>query len=189
MTDSVSTSVRLARRRWFVAVAAAAAVLDLATKATASALLPRRIVDLPGPLDLQLAHNPGVAFGLGDALPAWLLLALTTGIAVFLAVAGWRRAFASPVAAGLVLGGAVANIIDRLQGGSVIDMLHLGWWPTFNLADVWITVGAALLVLVELRGATRTTPASKPKPSGGSSAACVSAPRDGHTESGSWGAR
>lgn len=114
----VSASVR---RRRFVVVASVAAAVDLASKATASALLPRHLVDLPGPLDLRLSHNPGIAFGLGDAVPAWLLLALTATVVVFLAVVGWRDAFTSTTGAGLVLGGAVANVADRLQAGTVVD--------------------------------------------------------------------
>ena len=150
---ATSAPPSVARRR-FVVVASVAAGVDLVSKAAASAFLPDRLVDVPGPLDLRLSHNPGVAFGLGDAVPAWLLLALTAMVAAFLAAAGWRGAFTSTAGVGLVLGGAVANVADRLQAGTVVDMLHLGWWPTFNLADVWITLGAALLVLGETR-ATR----------------------------------
>ena len=142
-------------RRRFVAVATTAATVDLVSKLAASAFLADRIVDLPGPLDLQLARNPGVAFGLGDAVPAWLLLALTATVTMRLGAAGWRGAFTSTTGVGLVFGGAVANVADRVQGGTVVDMLHLGWWPTFNLADVWITTGAALLVLGEGHLGTR----------------------------------
>lgn len=148
-------AARARTRRRFVAVATAAATIDLASKLAASAFLDDRVIDLPGPLDLQLARNPGVAFGLGDAVPAWLLLTLTATVAMILGAAGWRGAFASTAGAGLVFGGAAANVADRLQGGTVVDMLHLGWWPTFNPADVWITTGAALLVLGEMRVGTR----------------------------------
>lgn len=148
------------RRRRFVLVASAAAALDLATKTAASAFLPGRLVDLPGPMDLQLSHNPGVAFGLGTTVPAWLLVALTATVTVCLAVAGWRGAFTSTTGAGLVLGGATANLANRLQAGSVVDMLHLGWWPTFNLADASITVGVALLLLGETHLSARRAPVS-----------------------------
>lgn len=151
MTAPVRDATRASARRRLVLVAGIAAAVDLASKVAASALLPGRLVDLPGPLDLRLVYNPGVAFGVGNAMPAWLLLTLTGTVVAFLAVAAWRGAFASLAGAGLVLGGAIANLADRLQAGTVVDMLHLGWWPTFNLADVWITCGAALLVLGEAR--------------------------------------
>ncbi|HAS09045.1 MAG TPA: lipoprotein signal peptidase, partial [Acidimicrobiaceae bacterium] len=53
--------------------------------------------------------------------------------------------------AGLLLGGAVANLVDRLIGGTVVDFLDLGWWPSFNLADVALVVGCGLLVVDSLR--------------------------------------
>ena len=146
--DATSARLSGARRR-FVVIASLTAAIDLVSKVAASAFLHDRLVDLPGPLDLRLSHNPGVAFGLGDAVPAWLLLAVTGTVAVLLAAAGWRGAFTSTAGVGLVLGGTVANFADRLQAGTVVDMLHLGWWPTFNVADASITVGAVLLLLGE----------------------------------------
>ena len=55
------------------------------------------------------------------------------------------------LAAALTAGGALGNVIDRIQGGSVVDMLHTGWWPTFNLADVFICIGVAVLALSAVR--------------------------------------
>ena len=70
---------------------------------------------------------------------------------VVLVVNMWwtRRAPTAPVA--LIVAGGIANVVDRLEAGSVVDMLHTGWWPTFNLADVAIVCGAAALVLTTLR--------------------------------------
>lgn len=151
-TDVRASGVGNRRRRLcFCTVAVTAAGMDLASKAAASAALARRSIDLPGPLDLRLAYNSGVAFGLGNRTPTWLLLAVTASIAALVAHAGWRGEFHSSLGAALVLGGALGNIIDRLQGGSVVDMLDIGWWPTFNLADVFITTGVALLLLQEIR--------------------------------------
>lgn len=98
-----------------------------------------------------MVRNPGVAFGLGAAAPAGLVLAVTAAAAVALAAAAWRGRFGAPASAGLVLGGAVANLADRAADGSVVDLVNLGWWPAFNLADVGITVGVGLLVLGGLR--------------------------------------
>ena len=148
--------MRRARRR-LVIVAAAAAVADLTSKAIASSVLAGNDVDLPGPLDLRLAYNSGVAFSLGVGVPPWVLVVLAVGIAAVVATAAWQGQLPSAVAAGLVVGGAAANVVDRLQAGTVVDMLHTGWWPTFNLADVWIVAGSALLVLAEATTAGRQT--------------------------------
>ena len=151
---SEAASIRRSRRR-LVVVAVAAATADLLSKVIASRVLIERDVDLPGPLDLSLAHNSGVAFSMGVGVPPWVLVVLATGIAAVLATAAWKGQLSSTIAAGLIVGGAAANIVDRLQAGTVVDMLHTGWWPTFNLADVWIVVGCALLVLAEATAARR----------------------------------
>lgn len=107
-----------------------------------------------GPLQLRLAYNPGAAFSLGADRPA-LVLVITGALCAAIAVAAWWAAAHRPrlQLAGLaaVLGGAVANLTDRLEDGVVTDYLHSGWWPTFNLPDVAIVAGAALLVLAEFR--------------------------------------
>lgn len=151
MTGVAEPRTAVPGRRRLVAVTVAGTAVDLVTKAVGSAALAGRPVDLPGPLDLRLVHNPGVAFSLGQSAPAWLILAVSAVVAVFVAVSAWRGAFSSPVAAGLVLAGAVANLIDRAEGGTVVDLFDLGWWPTFNLADVFITIGVGLLVLTGAR--------------------------------------
>ena len=60
----------------------------------------------------------------------------------------------------LVLGGAIANVVDRAGDGVVTDYLHSGWFPTFNIADTAIVTGVALLVLVTLRHPTPATPSA-----------------------------
>jgi signal peptidase II len=122
---------------------------DMVSKAWASARLDEP-VELVGSLSLQLAHNPGVAFGLGSSLPTWVLLAFSATVCAAIAVAGARSLLVPPVAVGLILGGAVGNLLDRLTGGSVVDMIHLTWWPTFNVADVAICTGAATTVIYSL---------------------------------------
>jgi signal peptidase II len=124
---------------------------DLASKVAASAWLRDGPVELPGPVDLQLFHNPGVAFGLGSNLPPWSVLAVTTAVAALVAVGGWVGWFPSPWAVGMVVGGALGNVIDRTQTGTVVDMLHTGWWPTFNIADVAVVCGAMLLAFSAVR--------------------------------------
>ncbi len=104
-----------------------------------------------GVLQLRLLYNPGVAFGLGDTLSPWFITAAT---AVVIAAYAWAVvARTGPIGrAGLaaVLAGAISNLIDRAADGVVTDYLHTGWFPTFNLPDVFITIGAALIVLSAL---------------------------------------
>lgn len=126
-------------------VAALAVLVDVATKGWAEARLPGAPVDL-GVGWLRLSHNTGAAFSLGDGLPSWVVLGVastvTVGVALGIVLGHVRPA----LPAGLVLGGAVANIVDRVGDGAVTDFLWLGWFPTFNLADTGITVGAVGLV-------------------------------------------
>lgn len=130
---------------WSAAVAATTAsvvvLVDVVTKWVAEARLPGAPVDL-GIGRLQLSHNTGVAFSLGDGLPSWAVLGLASTVTVGV-VAGIVLGHVRPaLPAGLVLGGAVANIVDRVGDGAVTDFLWLGWFPTFNLADTAITFGA-----------------------------------------------
>lgn len=134
-----------------VGVAVAVAVMDWVTKAFATFALEDAPVEVGSLITLRLSHNPGVAFGLGDRLPGPLLIALTAAVTAVLAVAAVRGMFPSPVAAGLVLGGAVANLVDRVLGGTVVDFVDLGWWPSFNGADIALSIGCGLLVLSSLR--------------------------------------
>ena len=130
--------------------AAVAVLVDVVTKRLADTRLPGAPVDL-GIGRLQLSYNTGVAFSLGDGLPTWAVLALAgvvTGGVLVAIVAGWLR---PPVPAGLVLGGAVANIVDRAGDGAVTDFLWLGWFPTFNLADTAITLGVLALLWASWR--------------------------------------
>lgn len=143
-----------------VALTGALAALDLGLKAWAErGLAAGQVVDL-GVIQLRLAFNSGVAFSLGDTLPAGVLLTLTGLLIVGIAVYAWRttRTGTLPVRLALaaVLAGAVANFADRAPDGAVTDYLHTGWFPTFNGADVLITLGAATLVLISLLTERRT---------------------------------
>jgi signal peptidase II len=57
----------------------------------------------------------------------------------------------------LIVAGGIANVVDRLEAGSVVDMLHTGWWPTFNLADVYITTGVALWLVTTIKAQDNAT--------------------------------
>ncbi|WP_326533263.1 signal peptidase II [Pseudorhodoferax sp.] len=106
------------------------------------------------------AHNPGAAFSFlagASGWQRWFFTAIGVGAAVFIvwllrAHAG-QRLFSLALA--MILGGAIGNVVDRLQHGYVVDFLDFHWagwhFPAFNIADSGITVGAALLILDELR--------------------------------------
>ena len=107
-----------------------------------------------GPLDLELSYNSGAAFGIGRGLAP---LVVAAGVVLVLVVFGSGRAVTGRtgwVAAGLLLGGAVSNLGDRVfrgHGGAVIDWIHLSHWPTFNVADSCVVAGVGLLVLANMR--------------------------------------
>lgn len=143
------------RSRWRsvapAGVAAAIVVLaDVVTKWLADTRLVGAPVDL-GIGRLQVSYNTGVAFSLGDGLPTWAVLGLAGVVTAGVLVAIVTGVIRPPVPAGLVLGGAVANIVDRARDGAVTDFLWLGWFPTFNLADTAITLGMIALAWASWR--------------------------------------
>lgn len=142
-------------RAWCLAGALCGLVVaaDQAAKAAVEAgLAPGERVGVLGPLELTLSHNRGVAFGLaGGGGPVLILVAaLALGVIGYL----FARNAARPgmwVAAGLLAGGALGNLADRVRADEVTDYIDVASWPAFNLADVAITLGVLLLVLLYLR--------------------------------------
>ncbi len=131
-------------------LAAGIVAADQVTKALARGAVARGDSDpvLPG-VELVNTRNTGVAFGLfsggGVAVTLITLAALAALLAFF------ARNLDRPLVwlpTGLLLGGAVGNLIDRLGGEGVTDFVKLPAWPAFNLADVCITVGVVALVYV-----------------------------------------
>jgi signal peptidase II len=109
-----------------------------------------------GPLSIHHVQNSGIAFGLFASATAVVIVLTTLAVAwmlVFFARSGQRHPVL-PVALGLVIGGSVSNLVDRVRLGHVTDFLDLRWWPAFNLADTFICVGVAIL-LVTLAAADR----------------------------------
>ncbi|WP_031108194.1 signal peptidase II [Streptomyces sp. NRRL S-146] len=152
-TDTRTPRAAARTRAAATALAVAAAGVDLGAKAWANATLPGDPVSL-GLLELRLAFNPGVAFSLGDTLPAWMVIAFTGAITAAIGVFAWRTAPRSRAAAwalAVILGGAATNLADRAADGQVTDYLHTGWWPTFNLADVFIVCGGLAVVALSWR--------------------------------------
>ncbi len=130
------------------------ATVDLAAKAASEVRLADSAIDL-GLLQLRLAYNSGVAFSVGNTLPAGVIVAITAAIAVAITVYAWRRApqagWVERIAGGAVIGGAVANLVDRARDGRVTDYLHTGWWPTFNLADTFLVTGFIVIAVLHAR--------------------------------------
>lgn len=124
-------------------------VLDQAAKAAVEAhLVPGQDVAVFGPLELTLSHNSGVAFGLaaGGGLRLVLLTALALGVVGYVFSRDPTRRW-TWVAAGLLAGGALGNLADRVRADAVTDYIQVGSWPAFNLADVAVTAGVLLLAL------------------------------------------
>ncbi|PCH60710.1 MAG: signal peptidase II [Gammaproteobacteria bacterium] len=138
-------------------IAAVVVVVDQITKVWALNVLKlyEPVAVLPG-LNMSLAYNPGVAFSMFDEsgdMGRWLLSALAIVISLVLLVWLWRLQRNEKLLAtglGFVLGGAVGNVIDRVQLGYVVDFVDVyyqqSYWPAFNVADAAITLGAILLV-------------------------------------------
>jgi signal peptidase II len=146
-------------RAWSLAGALAAVVLaaDQVAKAVVEArLVPGEDVDVLGPLALTLAHNRGVAFGLagGAGAPLIVLTVAALGVVAYLFARNPTRP-GMWVATGLLAGGAIGNLVDRVRAGEVTDYVDFASWPPFNLADVAITLGVLLLVFLYLREAER----------------------------------
>ncbi len=128
-------------------------VLDQAAKALVEAhLVPGEHVDVIGPIGLTLAHNRGVAFGLASGGGA-ALIALTVAALLFVGVLFARNPTRPGmwIAVGLLAGGALGNLADRVRAEAVTDYIDILSWPPFNLADVSITLGVVVLALSYMR--------------------------------------
>ena len=145
-----------------LAVAAGVLALDALTKLLAVRELTDRepISLLGGALTLRLVRNPGAAFGMAQGLTVVLTGVALVVVVVILRMARRLRSGWWAVALGLVLGGALGNLTDRLLRapgpgrGHVVDFLELPRWPVFNLADSAIVVAGVLMVLLAARGVT-----------------------------------
>ncbi|HWS15284.1 MAG TPA: signal peptidase II [Candidatus Methylomirabilis sp.] len=132
---------------------------------------PRTIVQ--GFFDLVHVRNTGVAFSLLSSLDSrwvhpFLILATVLAVGAVLAYIAYLPCKgAAPLGLGLILGGAVGNLIDRARLGYVVDFLDLYWrnhhWPTFNVADVGISAGVVLLVIDMVFSPKEPVDASRPR--------------------------
>jgi len=137
-----------------VLVAGAALVVDQATKALAHAYVEQNgSLEITSFLTMTAGWNTGVAFGMAAFTHPSVLIGVGLGLSAFLAVLLVRSQSAfEKIALGMAIGGALANVVDRLRFGAVRDFIDLYWndwhWPAFNFADVFIVVGLFSLLLV-----------------------------------------
>ena len=147
--------------RWTgVRVALVILVLDQLSKwwIVTRVMNPPTVIEVTPFFNLVLGLNTGVSFGMfggGEDFGRWALSGLAIAIAGALTVWLWRvQKPLLAVALGLIIGGAIGNVIDRLRVGAVIDFLDFHafhyHWPAFNVADSGITLGAAALILDSL---------------------------------------
>jgi signal peptidase II len=138
--------------------AALVVVLDRLTKVWAERSLADGPVDLiEGVLTLRFTTNPGGAFSLFTSVP-WFFVIAAVAVSVVIGVLAFReRPILQSVALGMILGGALGNLIDRVTrgpglSGEVVDFVDLHIWPVFNVADAAIVVGAIVLAIASVRG-------------------------------------
>jgi len=134
-------------------------ILDQLSKTWALRALADGPIESIGSLQFQVLYNTGTAFsmGTGRGLGPWISV-LAIAVVVGLSLGDTSRFRLGAIAAGLIAGGAVGNLLDRaFRGddgflhGAVVDFIDLQWWPVFNVADASIVVGACLLVIASLR--------------------------------------
>jgi signal peptidase II len=154
LTPFSSAERSLAARPWQWLGLGAIAIAALAADQLTKRIVTQHIalddaVKVVGPFTIHHVQNSGIAFGLfASATPiVTVLTALAVAwMVVFFARSGSRHPVL-PVALGLLIGGSVSNLLDRIRLGHVTDFLDFRWWPAFNLADSFIVVGVAILFL------------------------------------------
>jgi signal peptidase II len=130
-------------------------LLDQATKWwVLEAMSPAAEIRITSFFNLVLAWNNGISFGMlaRHGLPPWTLALLSGIIVVVLGIWLWRtRDRLTATSLALIIGGALGNALDRLRHGAVTDFLDFHWvdwhWPAFNMADVGVLCGCALLIV------------------------------------------
>ena len=131
------------------AVAMAAVFADQLTKHVVASQLPLDDeISVVGPFSIHHVQNSGIAFGLFASATAIVIVLTMIAVAWMLgyfARSGARHPLL-PVAVGLLIGGSVSNLADRVRLGHVTDFLDLRYWPAFNLADSFIVIGVAVLL-------------------------------------------
>ena len=141
-----------------VAIALAVVILDRVSKLWAEQTLATGdIVIIPGLFGLHLEENPGAAFSIFQNAGPFLGAAAIVATGVLGVMLARNTGWAETVGFGLIMGGAIGNLVDRIVRGDgfldgrVIDWLQLRSFPTFNIADASITFGVVVLLIASLR--------------------------------------
>jgi signal peptidase II len=111
-------------------------------------------VHVIGPLYFRLQYNSGVAFSIGTSFTGIIVIAVIAVVALVIYYARRTPSTSAAIAVGLILGGALGNLADRLfrgHHGAVVDFIYTRYWPTFNVADSCVVCGCALLAWSLLR--------------------------------------
>lgn len=141
----------------FGAVAVGWLLADQLSKSWAVSSLKNDTIDVVWTLRFQLTVNHGASFSLGSGFGMWIGLLALVVVGMLVWKGGSVRTRLGAVALGMIVGGALGNVIDRafrgdegfFQGG-VIDFIDFQWWPVFNVADIGVVCGAILLVISTL---------------------------------------
>jgi signal peptidase II len=152
--DGGSTRLRILST---LLTAAIVVVADQITKTLALDHL-HQPTHLIGPLGLNLTFNSGAAFSLFSGATGVVVAIALILVALLGVIAARTRSYGLSIAIGLILGGAISNLADRAfrsHHGAVEDFITLTHWPTFNIADASITIGAVLVVVFALFGPGR----------------------------------
>jgi signal peptidase II len=148
-----------------VTVALAVIVADQVTKyLVTSRLALDEGVKVIGPFSIHHVRNSGIAFGFfpnSTLAVAAVTAAAVVWMIVFFARAGSRHPV-FPAALGLLVGGSLSNLFDRIRLGYVTDFLDIRYWPAFNLADSFIVIGVVILLLAFLVGDREPKPQRRP---------------------------
>lgn len=150
--SAAERSVAAQPAQWLglAAIAIAAIGADQLTKQiVASQLAIDGEVRVFGPLSIHHVQNSGIAFGLFSSATAVVtaLTALAVGWMLFYFARSGARHPVLPAALGLLIGGSISNLLDRIRLGHVTDFLDVRFWPAFNLADSFIVVGVGILLV------------------------------------------